>query len=165
MDEKEIKRCFEVISKFEPGSEVTIRDLKRVRESLVEQMTKQPTTRQKIWRIIMKSKITKLAAAAVVIIAVVFTLSIWDKSIPNAYAVEQTTEAMRNVTTVHCYITTFTGERMEMWSKINQETGENEYFYIDSQETEITATPDETYMYHKNKHVVIHLKGGGHDLA
>lgn len=110
----------------------------------------------------MKSKITKFSAAAVIIMAVVLSISLWDKSIPAAYAVDQTIDAMRNVTTFHCCITTFTGERMEMWSKINQETGENEYFYIDNPETEITATPDETYMYNKNKNVVIHLKGGGH---
>ena len=55
MDEREIKRRFEVISQFEPGPEVTIRDLKRVRESLVRRMAKQQTTQQRMWRIIMKS--------------------------------------------------------------------------------------------------------------
>ena len=110
----------------------------------------------------MKSKITKFAAAAVIVIAVVLSVGLWDKSIPAAYAVDQTIEAMHKVTTVHCFINTFTGERMEMWSKVNPETGENEYFYINSPEAEITATPDETYMYQKSKNVVIHLKGGGH---
>jgi hypothetical protein len=73
MDEREIKRRFELISKFEPGSEVTKSDIERVRESLVKRMTKQQTTQQKMWRIIMKSKITKLAAAAAIIIVVLMT--------------------------------------------------------------------------------------------
>jgi outer membrane lipoprotein-sorting protein len=162
INEREIKRRFRAISQFEPSQEVTARDLEQTRKSLAGKMGKKQPAEIKIWSNIMKSNITKFAAAAIIIIVVVLSIGLWDKSIPAAYAVEQTIEAMRNVTTVHCYITTFTGERMEMWSKINQETGENEYFYIDSPETEITATPDETYMYNKGKNVVIHLKGAGH---
>jgi len=84
IDEREIKRRFEVISKFNPGSEVTTRDLERVRESMVEQMTGRQIRRQKIWRIIMKSKITKLTAAAVIIIAVVIIVHYSGGSIDGA---------------------------------------------------------------------------------
>jgi hypothetical protein len=84
MDEREIKRRFELISKFEPSSEVTIRDLKRVRESLVKRMTKQQTTQQKMWRIIMKSKITKFAAAAAIIIAILIGIHYSGGSIDGA---------------------------------------------------------------------------------
>ena len=87
MDEREIKRRFELISKFEPGSEVTIRDLKRVRESLVKRMTKQQTTQQKMWRIIMKSKITKFAAAAAIIVAVLIGIHYSGGSIDGASVV------------------------------------------------------------------------------
>ena len=34
-----------------------------------------------LWRIIMKTKITKFASAAVIIIAVALSVSLWDKSI------------------------------------------------------------------------------------
>ena len=70
MEEREIKRRFEVISQFEPGPEVTARDLKRARESLIAQTTEQQKKQQDIWRIIMRSKTLKIAAAAVIIIAV-----------------------------------------------------------------------------------------------
>jgi hypothetical protein len=76
IDEKEIKRRFEVISHFEPGSEVTARDLEKVRKRLTEHMSGQQPGKQKIWRIIMKSRITKLAAAAVIIGAVILGLTI-----------------------------------------------------------------------------------------
>ena len=76
IDEKEIKRRFEVISQFEPGSEVTARDLEQVRRRLTRHMSGQQPREQKIWRIIMKSKITKLAAAAVIIVAVILGLTI-----------------------------------------------------------------------------------------
>ena len=70
MEEREIKRRFEVISQFEPGPEITARDLKRARESLIAQTTEQQKKQQDIWRIIMRSKTLKIAAAAVIIIAV-----------------------------------------------------------------------------------------------
>jgi hypothetical protein len=70
IEEKEIERRFEAISQFELNPEVTIRDLERTRESLTGQMSKQQARTKKIWRIIMKSSITKLATAAAIIIAV-----------------------------------------------------------------------------------------------
>jgi len=66
--------------------------------------TKSAATKPKIRRQIMKSPITKLAAAAVVIIAVTLAIHIWDKSIPLAYAIEQTIEANNNVRYLHIKI-------------------------------------------------------------
>jgi len=55
-----------------------------------------------IWRIIMKSKLTKLAAAAVIIIAVTLGLTtILDKSVAPAYALEQTIEAGHTIRYLH----------------------------------------------------------------
>jgi hypothetical protein len=53
------------------------------------------------WRIIMRSRITKLAAAAVVIIAVLLSIDFWDRSIPLAYGLEQTIEANHSVRYLH----------------------------------------------------------------
>ncbi len=74
IDEKEIKLRFEAISKFELSPEVTARDLERVRKMLTEQTSERRTGQQKIWRTIMKNRITKLAAAAVIIITILFGL-------------------------------------------------------------------------------------------
>ena len=74
IDEKEIKRRFEVISQFEPSPEVTAHNLERARESLIERTTDWQKRQQNIWRIIMKSKMTKFAAAAVVIISVFISI-------------------------------------------------------------------------------------------
>jgi succinate dehydrogenase flavin-adding protein (antitoxin of CptAB toxin-antitoxin module) len=70
IDEKEIKRRFETISRFELDPEATIRDLERTKESLTGQMGKRQARTKKIWRIIMKSSITKIATAAAIIIVV-----------------------------------------------------------------------------------------------
>lgn len=54
-----------------------------------------------IRNIIMKHPITKLAAAAVIIIAVVLSITFLDKSVPSAYAIEQTIEASHTIRYLH----------------------------------------------------------------
>lgn len=49
----------------------------------------------------MKSPITKLAAAAVIIVAVVLAITVWDESIPSAYALTDTIEANHTVRYLH----------------------------------------------------------------
>jgi len=112
-----------------------------------------------LWRIIMKSNLTKLAAATLIVVVIGFSVSLLDKTTPSTYAVEQTIEAMHQVTTVHCFINTITGERIELWSEINPETGLNEKFYIDGPEETQVATPIETYTYDKKSNIVEQTKG------
>ena len=50
-----------------------------------------------IWRIIMNKPITKLATAAIIIIAVVFSITIFDKSVPAASAAQVLQEAIEAV--------------------------------------------------------------------
>lgn len=60
-----------------------------------------PCEKANIWRIIMKSKITRLATAAVLLIAVIAGLSILDITSKRAWAIEQTIEALRHIKAVH----------------------------------------------------------------
>ena len=75
INEEEIKRRFEQISKFETNPEIIARDLKKTKKSLARMTGEPQTSRQNIWRIIMKSKISKLAAATVIILVVLFVLT------------------------------------------------------------------------------------------
>jgi len=54
-----------------------------------------------VWRTIMKSRISKFAAAAVIIIAVVLSINVFDKSAAPAYAIEQTIQASHSVRYIH----------------------------------------------------------------
>ena len=65
--------------------------------------TKSAATGPRIGRIIMKSTITKLAAAAVIIIALTLSLNLWEKSIPLAAAkiLANATEAVTNLHSIH----------------------------------------------------------------
>ena len=68
---------------------------------------------------IMKSPITKLAAAAVIIVAVVLSINVFDKSIGTAYAIEQTIEANRGLRFIHLkYEPAGTGVE-EIWAQFD----------------------------------------------
>ena len=101
-----------------------------------------------IWRIIMNSKITKLATAAVVILAVVVGVTLIDRSATPAYAIEQTIQAMRSISSVHAYCTDWDGSKGETWVQIDPETGQEEYYYADQGNLLIVAIPQKTYYYY-----------------
>ncbi|MHC4457520.1 MAG: hypothetical protein ACYS0I_10600 [Planctomycetota bacterium] len=68
--------------------------------------TESANLQPKAWRIIMKSKITKYAAAAVIIIAVLLTLNIFHQSMPTASAAEVLDSAAKALTNLKSvYIT------------------------------------------------------------
>jgi len=60
-----------------------------------------PAIPWRIWRTIMTSSITKLAAAAVIVIAAVLAINLWNRSMPTAYALEQTIQANHTVRYLH----------------------------------------------------------------
>lgn len=68
---------------------------KQLKEAAVKK--RQP----QLWRIIMKAKITKLAAAAVILIAALLSLTLFDKTAAPVYALEQTIQASHSVRSIH----------------------------------------------------------------
>ena len=80
-------------------------DMTRRQERLLQTLNRSCQSKQtetpSIRRIIMKSPVTKYAAAAVIIVSVVLTLSFWDKTTPIAYSLEQTAEASHSVRFLH----------------------------------------------------------------
>ncbi len=67
--------------------------------------------RPDVRRIIMKSKITKFAAAAVVLIAIVLSITIFDNTAQIAYAIEQSIKASHTVETLHIRFSKNAGQR------------------------------------------------------
>ena len=112
-----------------------------------------------IWRTIMRNRKAQLAASAVIVVAVVLALGLWDKSTPAAYAVEQTIEAMRKITTVHVLGTMLDGGQVKMWMTVDPETGEHDHFYVDFPQMTLVATPNGAYRYDKQANKVTHTIG------
>jgi hypothetical protein len=87
---------------FAAGANLHDRILDDVLKAQENAKTTQPAvTSPDIRRQIMKSPITKLAAAAVIIVAVVLSISIWEKTASTAYALGQTIEANHMVRSLH----------------------------------------------------------------
>ncbi|MHC4239862.1 MAG: hypothetical protein ACYSUC_08940 [Planctomycetota bacterium] len=63
--------------------------------------TKSAVMQPNVWRIIMKSRMTKLAAAAVIIIAMVLSITFLDKAVTPAYALKQTIKASQDIHTLY----------------------------------------------------------------
>jgi hypothetical protein len=78
--------------------------------------------RRGVWRIIMKSRITQFAAAAVIIVIAILSVTVLDKSIPSAYALEQTMRAYESVRFFH--IEDFKegqSESREFWVELDEQ--------------------------------------------
>jgi len=138
--------------KFDDSPDYSHRD--KLEKKLLNAMAKHSPQQINIWRIIMKSKITKFAVAAVIIAAVVFSVTLLDKSVTTAYAVEQTIEAMRSISSIHAYCTDWDDSKGETWVQIKPETGEEEYYYADQGNLLIVGTPQKTYYYYRDKNLV-----------
>ncbi|MDD5327329.1 MAG: hypothetical protein PHY02_05885 [Phycisphaerae bacterium] len=116
---------------------------KAVLNSLFDEQDKSRETRSAIfqpsvWRIIMKSRITKFAAATVVIATIVVSMTVWNSSIPTASAsaiqvLTEAAKAVEDVRSIHikARMRTLPGDNMgmigleydfvpiEMWKKVD----------------------------------------------
>ena len=91
-----VKSNVTVSSEFD---EMVLNDVLKAHEKLKQ--TKLAKTSPIIWRIIMNSKITKLATAAAVLLIVASAVTILDHMAKPAYAIEQTIEASHSVRYLH----------------------------------------------------------------
>lgn len=83
-----------------------------VLNDLLKQLDKTENDSRKEHRsTIMKSPVTKLAAAAAIIIALILSINLWDKSTPSTYAIEQTIESNNSIRYLH--IKNFTAGKNE----------------------------------------------------
>ena len=70
IDDNEILRRLKLLSQIEPTSEATEQAVKRTRSALTDKENRRQNSRTKIWSTIFKSNLSKLAAAAVIIVAI-----------------------------------------------------------------------------------------------
>ncbi len=123
--------------------------------------TKSAALQPNIWRIIMKSRITKLAAAAAVILIAVIGLTLLDKSVTPAWAIEDTIKALEHIYSIKIsgIVTNDSGEievNFILWAKPNEdstETGELR-FEIPGRQVTVVALSGKTYTYKPKENVV-----------
>ncbi len=105
-----------------------------------------------IGRTIMKSPITKIAAAAVIIVAVALSITVVDKLATPVYAIVQTIEAFKNVRYMHIVRRDKAWNiQDERWIEIGpdgvqaryrQDTPERNFYVVDDRQTVMVRHPD-----------------------
>ncbi len=97
----------------------------KLEQELLGILAKQTTRRKEICRIIMKSPITKLATAAVIIVTVGFLVTILHYSASPAWAIEQTIEAIEGFQAIYSSGITVdedgTEFEVKFWARPNRE--------------------------------------------
>ena len=109
-----------------------------------------------IGRTIMKSRITKLAAAAVIIVGVALSITVLDKLASPAYALEQTVEALKNVRFMHLVTRGETGQiKDERWIEIGMDGRQVRYWQGKPGDPFAIEDGESTAVYHKDKNTVV----------
>ena len=100
----------------------------RVRKNMLQALAESEKPSALTWsntrKIIMKSPITKLATAAVIIVGVILSVTIWDTITPTAYALDQTIQASHSVRFLHIKsIKNGMEEPKEFWLEFDEQGG------------------------------------------
>lgn len=107
---KKIERLIKA-SCYKAGPETYDKALGRFLQAVDEhKRKKQAVKKPNIWRIIMNNRITRLAAAAVIIIAAGIFLYTTDNMVPAAYALHDTIEAYNTISSLHIKTSRMVGE-------------------------------------------------------
>jgi hypothetical protein len=150
--EKLIKR-FQIKPSSEMQSNV-LKEALEVQKNLNQQGISD--TRLNIWRIIMKSKMIKLTAAAAVLVIIALVVTFLGHLAKPTYAIGQTIEALKKVLTVHIVGQDWDGNPLETWIKTNPETGKSDYVCIDQTPYgyKVSSTPEGSCTWDKNGNIV-----------
>jgi outer membrane lipoprotein-sorting protein len=125
-----------------------------VREESIK--TKTALAEPNIRRIIMKSPIAKLAAVAVIIVAVAFSITVVDKLTSEAYALEQTVEAVKDVRFMHVVRRDEAGQiDDERWIEIGSDGFQVRYRQDNSPNRLIVEDGETVSVYYKDKNTII----------
>jgi len=161
---KPVDKIARAISQFEVQAPARLDE--RVREHVYEAFADAvpaPATQVRAprWRLIASSRMTQLAAAAVIMVAMLLGLRAWDLLGTQAYAVQDTIEALRKIETVHAFCTDWQGHKLEMWMKPDPATGTNDFICVTQAEQDyvVISTPYVSYYYYPSRNVVRIVRG------
>jgi hypothetical protein len=166
--------------KFDDTPDPKHRD--KLEQKLLTALGKQP--RQiKFWRIIMKSQVTKLATAAVIIIAVVLTVTILDRTVTPAWAIEDTVKALDHFNGIYLsgvlsvpindigggddLVLRDSGNMsVEFWMQANKENTRSENYRIEAGDGTVwTVCNKMTYRYDPGSNTVRVHSGRGIEMS
>lgn len=141
---------------FTASSKMHDRILDDVLEAQEESMkTKSALSRPKIRRIIMKSRIAKPAAAAAIIVGVALSITVINKLTSEAYAIDQTVEAFKNVRFIHLVRRDDADQvKDERWIELGMDGRQVRYWQGKHGEAFAIEDGESTAVYHHDKKTV-----------
>ena len=107
----------------------------------------------------MKSNITKFATAAIIVIAVIISVSFLNRTGSVAYSIEQTIEAMKKVYTLHAFGRMDDGSEYECFVELPQDISDLPNIYLSLPSQLIVSTPQWSYKYNKQDNSLQTLNG------
>lgn len=106
------------------------------------------------WRLIMQNPVTKQVAAAIIVIAALLSLTLFDQGVAPAYALEQTVEALQGVRSLKMSMPAGP-MKADLLMRINPQTGRADHIRMQTDSGDVTITiPGQTYMYSKQNNTV-----------
>lgn len=128
--------------------------------------TTQPDGIHEMWRIIMKSKMTKLATAAAIVLIGLLGMTFLDKTVTPAWAIEETIELLRKFNGIH-----FSGRTLDQngneisfegWARANEEQTASNHLRLETETGEIdVVSGSQRYQYDPANHTVRITEGYG----
>ncbi len=91
----------------------------KLEQNLLRELEKQHLQQRNLWRIIMKSQITKFAAAAVIILAVLLSVLILERTSSPVWAIEQSIEALKDFRAIHIILIS-PDSTSELWMRSDE---------------------------------------------
>jgi outer membrane lipoprotein-sorting protein len=124
-------------------------------------------SRVSIWRIIMKSRTTRFATAAMLVLAVVLFINIFNQTTAPAWAIEETIKALKQFDSLYISGVFFDEKgvmsNFELWAKPHSENNHRSGdFRIEIKDKETAVVIEEeniTYRYYPKNNTVIILDG------
>ena len=129
-------------------------------ESVMNRIDAEPTRTNKLKnkpaRRFIMNRFTKLAAAAVIVIAVVLSATFLDIDVAPAYAIEQTIEAFKNIRFLHVIRHNETGDiEDERWIEIKADGAQGRYRQDTTGKLLVVDDGKDIFIYHRDKNTVL----------
>jgi outer membrane lipoprotein-sorting protein len=126
----------------------------------------QPTSTLEIWRIIMKSKMTKLATAAAIGIIALLSITFLDKIATPAWAIEETIELLKKFNAIHFSGTTLDEDGNEIsfegWARANEKQTASNHLRLETETGKIdVVSGTQRYQYDPATQIVQITEGYG----
>ena len=173
-----MKPAEELYKLLKKSHAVTSIEMDKKIHSDISGILKQSTTRPAdvnqpghlIWRTIMKTKTIKLAAAAVVIIGVLLSMTIFDVGVKPAWAIEQSIDLLRQFNAIHTTGTMLNekGDKVsfEAWARANEDQTGSNHFRLETEAGAIdVVSGDRRYQYDPATQTVKITEGYGQAMG